>query len=402
MTGRGTLLLAIVAALVGGLLVIDLRRTPSATPAEVTPLLEDPDAVAAVEIGPAGDAVEFSRGPAGWGVRAGAGNAAHVPDLLEALHTLRPLAEVETAPADPAAYGLDTTARRLRIVGDGGTSLLALEIGAANPARTAVYARRNGRPEVDPRRRPAALGAGQGVTRCPGSMTRNHLQRKPKPGNCERIPVSRLEEYMNLVWRFSLLGVATMTLVLGAAGAPAQADDKPWVLDANNWQEGKDLLPEPVLKRLEKGEYWFNVVPVDPEEVQAQLRAEVLGRHQGERGQVRGRREDAWPEGQGDRQDSRLRPGPALPDDRPEGPPGGNEDRLELHLQRQPGRRRRRDLHAERHRHQRRVPQDQGVPSRPDVPGTPRTARTRTTPRTSRTRRSPRCSSPSTSRASPG
>src|SRR5262245_37868269 len=44
----------------------------------------------------------------------------------------------------------------------------------------------------------------------------------------------------------------------------AAADDQPWILDANNWQEGKDLLPEPVLKRLQKGEYWFKVVPVDP------------------------------------------------------------------------------------------------------------------------------------------
>jgi hypothetical protein len=148
MTRRGTLLLAIAAALVGGLLVIDLRRAPSAPPAEVAPLLEHPDAAAAVEIGTAGDAVEFARGPAGWAVRAGAGNAAYVPDLLEALHTLRPLAEVEATPADPAAYGLDTTARRLRVVGDGGASLLALEVGATNPARTAVYARRGGRPEV--------------------------------------------------------------------------------------------------------------------------------------------------------------------------------------------------------------------------------------------------------------
>src|SRR5262249_13874372 len=42
------------------------------------------------------------------------------------------------------------------------------------------------------------------------------------------------------------------------------ASDQPWVLDANNWQEGKDLLPDPVLKRLKDGQYWFKVVPVDP------------------------------------------------------------------------------------------------------------------------------------------
>jgi hypothetical protein len=57
-------------------------------------------------------------------------------------------------------------------------------------------------------------------------------------------------------------------LVLGTTPARA-ADDKPWILDANNWQEGKDLLPEPVLKRLQAGEYWFKVVPVDPKAYKA-------------------------------------------------------------------------------------------------------------------------------------
>src|SRR4051812_19060009 len=42
------------------------------------------------------------------------------------------------------------------------------------------------------------------------------------------------------------------------------AGDEPWILDANNWQEGKDLLPDPLVKRLQKGEYWFKVVPADP------------------------------------------------------------------------------------------------------------------------------------------
>ncbi len=67
---------------------------------------------------------------------------------------------------------------------------------------------------------------------------------------------------MRAVWRRAALVTATMTL-LGAAIASA-AGDEPWILDANNWQEGKGLLPDPVLKRLEKGEYWFKVVPVDP------------------------------------------------------------------------------------------------------------------------------------------
>jgi hypothetical protein len=58
------------------------------------------------------------------------------------------------------------------------------------------------------------------------------------------------------------LGAAVLSTAVVPAGA---ADDQPWTLDANNWQEGKDLLPEPVVKRLQKGEYWFKVVPVDPD-----------------------------------------------------------------------------------------------------------------------------------------
>jgi hypothetical protein len=67
--------------------------------------------------------------------------------------------------------------------------------------------------------------------------------------------------------RFRSLALAAATAVAALAAPPpslAESDGAPWVLDANNWQEGKDLLPEPVLKRLEKGEYWFKVVPTDP------------------------------------------------------------------------------------------------------------------------------------------
>ncbi|HZP43039.1 MAG TPA: DUF1329 domain-containing protein, partial [Candidatus Binatia bacterium] len=66
-------------------------------------------------------------------------------------------------------------------------------------------------------------------------------------------------------FRFGLAALAAVALVCGRGGPAAAAGDEPWTLDANNWQEGKDLLPEPVLKRLQKGEYWFKVVPVDPQ-----------------------------------------------------------------------------------------------------------------------------------------
>jgi hypothetical protein len=66
---------------------------------------------------------------------------------------------------------------------------------------------------------------------------------------------------MNLI----VLALALAGALMVSAPRAGAADKDDWVLDANNWQEGKDLLPEPVLKRLQKGEYWFKVVAVDPE-----------------------------------------------------------------------------------------------------------------------------------------
>jgi uncharacterized protein DUF1329 len=61
----------------------------------------------------------------------------------------------------------------------------------------------------------------------------------------------------------NLLIVAGLPAALHAEGADS---DKPWILDSNNWQLATDLLPEPVLNRVKHGEYWYRVVPVDPEE----------------------------------------------------------------------------------------------------------------------------------------
>jgi hypothetical protein len=64
---------------------------------------------------------------------------------------------------------------------------------------------------------------------------------------------------------------ASMALGAGSArgdDAAAGSDgQKPWVLDSNNWQLGKELLPEPILNRVKNGEYWYKVVPVDPEKL---------------------------------------------------------------------------------------------------------------------------------------
>jgi len=57
----------------------------------------------------------------------------------------------------------------------------------------------------------------------------------------------------------------TLSAALTAAGAAsAQEDQKPWVLDSNNWQQAQDLLPEVALNRVKSGEYKFDVLPVDP------------------------------------------------------------------------------------------------------------------------------------------
>jgi len=52
--------------------------------------------------------------------------------------------------------------------------------------------------------------------------------------------------------------------MLAAGALTAAADEQLWTLEASNWEKGKDLLPEPVVKRLQKGEYWFKVVSADP------------------------------------------------------------------------------------------------------------------------------------------
>ena len=64
--------------------------------------------------------------------------------------------------------------------------------------------------------------------------------------------------------KFRLRLLCVIALAAFLAPVARAADDQPWTLDANNWQEGKDLLPDPVVKHLQKGEYWFKVVPVDP------------------------------------------------------------------------------------------------------------------------------------------
>ncbi len=73
---------------------------------------------------------------------------------------------------------------------------------------------------------------------------------------------------MNRQKRFatqSLLWGILLAVVCTGRATLAADDSKPWTLDSNNWQLGKDLLPEVILTRGKSGEYYYKVVPVDPD-----------------------------------------------------------------------------------------------------------------------------------------
>ena len=152
MTTRGTVaLLAILAALLGYLWLFEVGvpRT-SAAPTDTEPLLPVPSAaVGRVELAEPGRRLTAIRSASGWkdgGGRPWRDDA--VSDLVETLRSLRPVMVVDPHPAVPGDYGFAEDARRLEIAADDGRPVLALEIGERNPAWTALYVRRAGRPEV--------------------------------------------------------------------------------------------------------------------------------------------------------------------------------------------------------------------------------------------------------------
>ncbi len=69
-------------------------------------------------------------------------------------------------------------------------------------------------------------------------------------------------------WRIRWV-VAAMAVAVWFSAGPVDAEDanngQPWILDSNNWQLGKNLLPEVVLNRVKSGEYYYKVVPIDPD-----------------------------------------------------------------------------------------------------------------------------------------
>ena len=137
MTVRGTLALAVTFAV----LVAYLRLTaPAPGPSVDATALLVPPLREATRITLVDDArtTEITRGEGGW-------SAPGAADFLTALESLQVLAVIDDA--EPESYGVAPDASQLRV--DAGTRpLVALEIGAMNPAETGVYVRRMGQRPV--------------------------------------------------------------------------------------------------------------------------------------------------------------------------------------------------------------------------------------------------------------
>ena len=71
---------------------------------------------------------------------------------------------------------------------------------------------------------------------------------------------------LRVITRCAALATALL-LSTGRASAAdtATATGEPWILDSNNWQQAQGMLPDPVLERVKKGDYWYKVQSVDPE-----------------------------------------------------------------------------------------------------------------------------------------
>ena len=83
---------------------------------------------------------------------------------------------------------------------------------------------------------------------------------------------------MSMLNRGHAFAVLTLAICLcGSAFADGEAapDDgrvaagATWILDSNNWQQGEDMLPDPVLKRVKNGDYWYRVQPIHPDRIRS-------------------------------------------------------------------------------------------------------------------------------------
>jgi hypothetical protein len=161
--------------------------------------------------------------------------------------------------------------------------------------------------------------------------------------------------------RFTVFAI----LLALASAAPAVADSaamgEPWILDSNNWQQAENLLPEVVLERIKKGDYWYKVQPVDPEKFKANYSPQFWAATESNAGKydvkddicglqekATGKLPDYWF-------------GLPFPQIDPKDPKAGCKMAWNFEAANSHGRWRRRHLHAERHRQQRRVQAHQAL-----------------------------------------
>ncbi len=73
---------------------------------------------------------------------------------------------------------------------------------------------------------------------------------------CHRLP--------GVLLLIAVLCPAVTTAESDGGSAPSPEARGPWTLEQNNWQEGTEILPEPILRRVRDGDYRFDIGPVDP------------------------------------------------------------------------------------------------------------------------------------------
>jgi len=147
MTWRGTGLLVLTVLVVGLYAWWSTPSDPAARRTAATHALLDRDVEVTrvlLEAGPR--ALRLERDEDGWS--AGRDDGIDVESLLTALRTVEPLMVVGTAPGDLARFGLDAPMARLELWTDA-ERVLSLDLGDRNPSWTALYARRDGRSDIE-------------------------------------------------------------------------------------------------------------------------------------------------------------------------------------------------------------------------------------------------------------
>ena len=148
MTLRGTAaLLALLFALLAWIWRVEL---PPPAPIANAPavLLEEPiERVGRIELIDDRDTIIATRVASEWlDQRGSAWPTSAVEDLLKTLATLRPLRTLLPEPDEADRYGIGQ--RRLRALRVDGSVVLDLQLGKANPAQTALYARTTEGPDI--------------------------------------------------------------------------------------------------------------------------------------------------------------------------------------------------------------------------------------------------------------